>query len=76
MSTGEEGLLVTAEVLVLPVCKGPDVVPPITLNVPASGVLLLEAPGRDFLRGACIGLGICRFPLCALAVRCETISAS
>jgi hypothetical protein len=75
-SSGEWGLLVAAEVLVLPVCKGPEVVPPITLDVPAGGVLLLEAPVWACLRGACIGFSICRFPLWALAVRCETTSAS
>jgi hypothetical protein len=63
LSSREGGLLVAADVLALPVCNDPDVVSLITLDVPAGGVLLLETPGRAFLRGACIGLGICRFPL-------------
>jgi len=39
-----EGWVVVAEVLASPVCNIAGVAPPTTLDVPAGGVLLLEAP--------------------------------
>lgn len=44
MSNGGEGLLVAAEAPVRPICIGPEVVPLITLDVPAGGMLRLDAP--------------------------------